>query len=75
MAEPTGLADEQLRALGRLRRVGALDRFYLGGGVARSLTYFADAEKDPALPAGMTKAGRQDIKAFFRREAPTMLAP
>ena len=37
--------------------------------VARSLTYFVDAEKDPLFPAGLTPRRWQPIKAFFVKEA------
>jgi hypothetical protein len=43
--------------------------------VARSLTYFADAEKDPAYPAGLTPAKWTRICRFFTREAPSLLRP
>src|SRR5690606_29520197 len=63
-----------------LREVGAgyVRRFGLSESdlyhVARSLTYFADAEKDPALPAGLTPAHWESIKRCFVKEAPTLLA-
>jgi hypothetical protein len=41
--------------------------------VLRSLTWFEDAERDPAYPAGLTEAGWRDIQAFFLREAPKLL--
>jgi hypothetical protein len=41
--------------------------------VARALTYFTDAEGEPASPAGMTSRRWEEIKAFFRAEAPSML--
>lgn len=41
--------------------------------VLKALTYFDDAERDPALPAGLTAAGWDGIKAFFRREAPKLV--
>lgn len=37
--------------------------------VLRALTYFDDAEKDPAFPEGMTKRSWEVIKRFFLREA------
>jgi hypothetical protein len=43
--------------------------------VLRGLTYFADAEKDPVLPRGLDARGWEEIKAFFRREAPKLLSP
>lgn len=43
--------------------------------VLKALTYFDDAERDPALPAGMTAAQWTTIKGFFRREAPRLVAP
>lgn len=42
--------------------------------VARSLTYFVDAEKDPAFPAGLSPENWERIRAFFTAEAPTLLA-
>ena len=41
--------------------------------VLRSLTWFEDAERDPAYPAGLIEAGWRDIQAFFLREAPKLL--
>lgn len=41
--------------------------------VLRALTYFADAEKDPVLPAGLDASGWIAIKAFFLTEAPKLL--
>jgi hypothetical protein len=41
--------------------------------ILRSLTYFDDAEKDPIYPAGLSAAAWEEIKAFFLREAPTLL--
>ncbi|MEJ7730077.1 MAG: nucleotidyl transferase AbiEii/AbiGii toxin family protein [Polyangiaceae bacterium] len=41
--------------------------------VARALTYFADAEKDPAFPAGMTMESWSEIQRFFEAEAPKLL--
>lgn len=41
--------------------------------VARALTYFADADREAAFPSGLTRAGWAEIKAFFLREAPTLL--
>lgn len=41
--------------------------------VARALTFFADAEKDPTLPAGMTEQGWEVIKTRMRAEAPALL--
>jgi hypothetical protein len=41
--------------------------------VLRALTYFADAEKDPVLPAGLDASGWTAIKAFFLSEAPKLL--
>lgn len=41
--------------------------------VLRSLTWFKDAERDPAYPAGLFEAGWRDIQAFFLREAPKLL--
>lgn len=41
--------------------------------VARSLTYFADAEKDPAFPAGLTAPMWASIMETFRAQAPRLL--
>jgi hypothetical protein len=41
--------------------------------VYRALTYFEDAERDPVLPEGLTAPVWEDLKAFFRREAPRLL--
>jgi hypothetical protein len=41
--------------------------------VLRALTYFADAEKDPVLPAGLDASGWTAIKVFFLAEAPKLL--
>jgi hypothetical protein len=43
--------------------------------VAKALTFFDDAERDPALPAGMTPALWASIKDFFRRQAPRLVRP
>lgn len=43
--------------------------------VLKALTYFDDAERDPALPQGMTPALWQNIKTFFRSHAPELVAP
>ncbi|MBM4394554.1 MAG: nucleotidyl transferase AbiEii/AbiGii toxin family protein [Deltaproteobacteria bacterium] len=43
--------------------------------VARALTWFADAEADPVLPAGLTPEVWQRIRAFFEAEAPRLLLP
>ena len=54
-----------------------VERFGLGESdlyhVARSLTYFADAEKDPAYPRGLSRAHWDEIKRFFAQEAPGLL--
>lgn len=42
--------------------------------VLRALTWFEDAERDPVFPTGLTEAGWRDIKAFFVRAAPPLLA-
>lgn len=42
--------------------------------VLRSLTWFEDAERDPAYPAGLTESAWNEIKTFFLREGPRMLA-
>jgi hypothetical protein len=41
--------------------------------VLKSLTYFVDAESDPALPAGLTERRWSEIKAFFLRTAPELV--
>jgi hypothetical protein len=43
--------------------------------VLRALTYFVDAEKDPAYPEGLTPERWEAIKAYFWAEAPKMLRP
>jgi hypothetical protein len=62
-----------LRSLGRdyVARFGAdaSDLYH----VARALTYFADAEKDPAFPAGMTADTWQVIKDHFAEHGPDLL--
>jgi hypothetical protein len=53
-----------------------LDRFGLSHPdlyhLARALTYFVDAEREP-YPSGLSEQEWQTIKAFFRREAPKLL--
>ena len=55
-----------------------LDRFGLAQPdlyhLARSLTYFADAERDAVFPAGMDVALWEEIKKFLRVETPKLLA-
>jgi hypothetical protein len=41
--------------------------------VARALTYFEDAERDPVLPAGLTGAAWEEIKVLFQKESPRLL--
>jgi len=41
--------------------------------VARALTFFSDAEKDPALPAGLSPRRWGLIKRFFEKAAPLLL--
>jgi hypothetical protein len=41
--------------------------------VARALTFFGDAEKDPAFPRGLTAQKWGRIKRFFRAKAPALL--
>lgn len=41
--------------------------------VLRALTWFEDAERDPAYPAGMTEPFWREIKAFFASEAPKLV--
>ncbi|MBI5501567.1 MAG: nucleotidyl transferase AbiEii/AbiGii toxin family protein [Deltaproteobacteria bacterium] len=54
-----------------------LDRFGLAQPdlyhLARSLTYFADAERDTVFPAGMDASLWDVIKKFFRMETPKLL--
>ena len=42
--------------------------------VFRALTWFEDAERDSAYPAGLTEPAWREIKAFFLRAAPPLLA-
>ena len=42
--------------------------------VLRSLTWFEDAERDPAFPAGLTEPTWREIEAFFLREAPGLMS-
>lgn len=42
--------------------------------VLRSLTWFEDAERDPAYPAGLAETAWREIKAFFLREAPGLMS-
>jgi len=42
--------------------------------VLRALAWFEDAERDPVYPAGLADADWRDIRAFFPREAPKLLA-
>ena len=42
--------------------------------VLRALTWFEDAERDPVYPARLTEAAWREIKAFFVRETPPLLA-
>jgi hypothetical protein len=42
--------------------------------VLRALTYFADADKDPVLPEGLTEEAWQGIQAFFRAAASRLIA-
>jgi len=41
--------------------------------VIRALTYFDDAEKEPALPAGLTPDHWDRIRAFFVTSTPPLL--
>lgn len=41
--------------------------------VARGLTYFVDAEREPAMPDGMTLELWRNIKVFFTRRAAALL--
>jgi hypothetical protein len=66
-------AGMDLRSLGRdyMTRFGvaASDLYH----VARALTYFVDAEKDSALPRGMTAGSWLGIKEYFEEHAPGLL--
>lgn len=42
--------------------------------VLRALTYFDDAEKETAMPSGLTPALWEEIKAHFEEEAPRLIA-
>lgn len=61
--------EEACRAYRRRYGVAEADLYH----VLRSLTWFEDAERDPAFPAGLTEPAWSDIKAFFLRAAPPML--
>ncbi len=41
--------------------------------VLRALTFFEDAERDPVFPRGLDPARWDELKAFFRREAPKLV--
>lgn len=41
--------------------------------VLRALTFFDDAEADPSFPRGLTRKHWEEIKHFFRAEAPKLL--
>jgi hypothetical protein len=41
--------------------------------VLRALTYFDDAEREPAYPAGLTATKWEKVKRFFNEEAPKLL--
>lgn len=41
--------------------------------VARALTFFADAERDPAFPAGMNQDLWHEVKAYFQARGPDLL--
>ena len=43
--------------------------------VLKALTYFADAERDSAMPAGLTAERWAEIRRYFEREAPRLLSP
>lgn len=42
--------------------------------VLRSLTYFDDAEREAGYPSGLSQRKWEQIKAFFRKEAPALLS-
>ena len=42
--------------------------------VLRALTWFEDAERDPAYPAGLAEPAWREIMSFFLREAPPLFA-
>jgi hypothetical protein len=60
------------RAVDAYRRRFQVDRTNLYH-VLRSLTYFEDAEKETRMPAGLTARHWDEVKAFFRREAPRLV--
>ena len=62
--------DESAAAYVRRYGVAEADLYH----VLRALTYFADAEKDPVLPRGMTGESWEEIKRFWRQEAPKIVA-
>jgi hypothetical protein len=41
--------------------------------VLKAMTYFADAEKEPIYPAGMSPAFWEQVKAYFLERAPELL--
>ena len=62
--------DETCRAYRERYGVAEADLYH----VLRALTWFEDAERDPAYPSGLTEPAWREIKAFFLREAPPLLA-
>ncbi len=66
-------AGVSLRDAGRayVRRFGVAEADLYD--VARSLTYFEDAEKEPVLPAGLSPETWDETKAFFRTHAAELL--
>src|SRR5262249_45271504 len=50
-------------------QVAESDLYY----VIRALTYFADAEKDPVVPPGLSRRRWEQIKRFFEAQAPDLL--
>ena len=63
MGEPTGLAPEQLGALGRLKEVPLLADFYLGGGaaVAAHLDHRRSLDKSGRAPQRRGPAPRSHV--------------
>lgn len=66
----TGLSLEAaVRAWKQRYARGAPDLYHL----CRALTYFDDAERERALPAGLTPARWRALKRFFQEQVPSLL--
>lgn len=63
----TSLARDYIRKFG----VREADLYH----VLRSLTFFDDAERDPAYPRGLTPTEWGRMKVFFQSEAPRLVEP